>query len=492
MGAVLASVAESSLAGGFWRFLTRPLLETPWTDWHGFWLDQVVADRYLVCYFLPLLPVLYFAPQRLLRPAIVLTGLAFLGWVFGAAYALFWLLVCCGLYALSERFATDLETRRVPSWLSVVGACLIVGGGYFLLFRLPWVQFPGGWSLWLWENARWVYPLGLRAYAHEPPWLTYFPKDERGIPNLPTSIFSRIHVIGAAYLAVRMLHYFSELYRGTIPRSRRGLLRFLAYTCYAPNLMQGPIERYDRFHEQMDGCRSRRGLHNLPFIAWRSGLGVFKCLVALLYFMPVVEAQLNSADYYKQPELIESTLFLFFGVYIHIFWLYLLFSGYCDLSAAMGRLLGYQQVENFAMPWLATSLRDFWRRWHISLSFLLRDYVYIAMGGNRRHVTLNLCVTFALIGIWHAPAFQFLLWGVVMGTMLRINQWWVDYAKRLDRRSEGAMPRLRRAWLRLWPLPQIGAWALTMFCFVQSLLVFFGGSAGWRVPAELLRRLTGA
>jgi alginate O-acetyltransferase complex protein AlgI len=86
----------------------------------------------------------------------------------------------------------------------------------------------------------------------------------------------------------------------------------------------------------------------------------------------------------------RAPLVLYVGVAVHLYWLYLLFSGYCDVSAGFARLLGYRQAENFDKPWLSTSLRDFWRRWHLTLSFILRDYVYIALGGNRRHVPLNI------------------------------------------------------------------------------------------------------
>lgn len=472
-----------------WEALIAPLGRVPWSDWRGFWLGEVLADRYVVCYFFPLLVVLALWPVRYLRQGIVLTGLVFLGWVYGAPYALLWLLLLLGLYALSERFAKDLATGRVPVWVAVGGAWLIVGGGYFASFQLDRLALPVEWNGWLWRHAEWVFPLGLRGWWFEPDWGGLSPRGPDGAPHLLAVIFSRVHLIGTAYLAVRMLHYFSEIARAGIAPERRTLLNFLAYTCYAPNLMQGPIERFNEFNDQIDTCHTRRGWHNVPFALWRCGLALVKALVGVVYFWPLVREQIQAGTYYKHPEQIESLWLLFFGVYMHIFWLYLVFSGYCDISAAMGRLLGYHQVENFRMPWAARSLRDFWRRWHISLSFILRDYVYIALGGNRRHVTLNLCATFALIGVWHAPAVQYLIWGVLMGVMLRVNQWWADFARRLDARPQTRLARLRRAWLRLWPLPSLCAWGLTMFCFVESLLVFFGGSAGWRVPLEVVRRL---
>ena len=239
--------------------------------------------------------------------------------------------------------------------------------------------------------------------------------------------------------------------------------------------------RWIRATSDDPGATSRRRSHE-------SRGGLFKSLIATWYFFPVIKNDLVGAGYYERPEQVGSYALLYFGIYIHIFWLYLEFSGYCDISAGMARLLGYRQVENFNWPWLATSMRDLWRRWHISLSFLMRDYVYIPLGGNRRHATLNLIIVFTLIGIWHALTFQVLAWGVLMGVMVAINQHWAQWMKRLDETPNGMLPALRRAIARTRPLPQILSWAITMHFFVHSLLVFFGGSAGWRVTWELIRR----
>jgi len=476
----LARLAES---------LWRPVAETPWTDWRDFWAGRILDDRYVVCYFLPLLPLLLLLPRRHLRAGIVLSGLAFLAYVFGVFYAALWLGMCVGFYHLSERFAVEARRSDVIRWGPALAATLIVSGWYVGMMYVGALPLPAALSAWLYEHAQWAYPLGARPWRWEPFIAGRHPALERGQPPpLLFSIFWNPHNIGVAYLAVRMLHYFSELKRDTIPRARRGLLNFLAYLCYAPNLMQGPIERYDRFQEEIDACHAHRAWRNAPPALARIGWGLFKGLIATWYFMPLVERELFSQHYYKHPEQVESYAFLYFGVYIHIFWLYLEFSGYCDVSAGMARLLGYRQVENFNRPWLATSLRDLWRRWHISLSFLLRDYVYIPLGGSRRRHLLNLVVTFGLIGVWHALQFQLLVWGVLMGLMVAVNHYWSRWMKRLDETPAGRLAALRRAARRLHPLPTLCAWALTMHCFCHSLLVFFGGSGIWRVTWELIRR----
>jgi D-alanyl-lipoteichoic acid acyltransferase DltB (MBOAT superfamily) len=480
---------NAGLAARLWNFVWQPIAQTPWTDWHGFWLAQVFDDRYLVCYCLPLVPILLLLSRRHLRTGIVVTGLAFLAYVFGVAYAALWLGMCAAFHRLSERFAIEAKRTDVVRWGPPLAAITIIVGWYVAVQLLAKVELPAALNAWLWQHAPWVFPLGARQWTWEPALFgVYFDFNPEQPAPLLAAIFWNPHNIGVAYFTIRMLHYFSELKRDTIPRERRSLLNFLAYLCYAPNFMQGPIERFDRFQDEIDTCHERRSWRNVLPGLTRIGWGLLKGLIATWYFVPVLRREMLTMHYYQHPDEIESYAFLYFGIYIHIFWLYLEFSGYCDVSAGIARLLGYRQVENFNWPWLATSMRDFWRRWHISLSFLMRDYVYIPLGGNRRHVTLNLLITFGLIGIWHVLHFRVLAWGLVMGLMVAANQQWARRMKRLEQSPDGFWATARRRFARLRPLPTILCWAITMHFFVHSLLIFFGGSGAIRVTWELIRR----
>lgn len=468
------------------QYLLDALRDVDFADLRGFWLSQVFDDRLVVCYAIPVGLLLLALRPRRLRIGIILSGLAFLGYLCGAAYALFWLGLCVVLFRLGEIFARETKRTDIIRAGPLLGAWLVIGLGYFGSFFLMKIDLPDAWNTWLMANMPWIFPLGARGVWWEPDLVRYYVHDAGAPLQLFQAVFWNPHNIGTAYLAVRMLQYFSELKRDTIPASRRTLVNFLAWLCYAPNLLQGPIERYAEFQSEMDTCRERRAWANVPPALGRIGWGVFKTLIATIFFLPAVRDRM--ATYYAHPEQIESYAFLYFGVYINIFWLYLEFSAYCDISAGIARLLGYRQVENFNWPWLATSLRDFWRRWHISLSLILRDYVYIALGGNRRHVLFNLCATFALIGIWHAPMLQLALWGALMGFMLWVNQAWVRWMKRVDAEPLGRLAAVRRACARLQPIPQLFCWAITMHFFVHSLLLFFGGGAIVRVTWELIRR----
>lgn len=470
--------------------LLGPIRAAPWTDWRGWWLGTLLDERFVVVYALIIAAPLLLLSGRALRAAVPAVGTAFLAYVVGTFYAAAWLAVCLLLYLAGEGFARAVGRGRREARRAAIVTLAVLGAAYFLSFRLVDVQLPTALNDWLWLHTPWLFPLGLRGVPWEPDWTASLRGGAvAGAPQLFAAVFRQPHDIGLTFLGIRTLHYFCELYRGSLARCERSPLRFLAYTCYAPALIQGPIEPYRRFQSELDTCQERRGWRTVGPALMRMGLGLLKSMVSTLYLQPLFVAHLRGGEYYARPERIESWALLYFGVYLHIFQLYLEFSGYCDLSAGFARLLGYRQIENFRRPWLATSLRDFWRRWHISLSLRMRDDVYIPLGGSRQRHLLNLMATFALIGLWHAPRFQLALWGVLMGLMVFVNHQWAAAMERLDARGGGALAAIRRAWLRLRPLPQICAWAITMHCFVHSLLLFFGGGAIHRVTWELLRRL---
>jgi D-alanyl-lipoteichoic acid acyltransferase DltB (MBOAT superfamily) len=484
MNTVLATV---------WNYLWTPIAATPWTAWREFWLQEICDDRLVIVYFLPLAPLLLLVPRALLRIGLIASGLAFVAYFGGVLYAGLWLLTCIALYRLGERFVHECQRRVVLS----IGPPLAVGTlitlWYLTTMVLHHLHLPAGLNAWFFEHARWAFPLGARDVSWEPVFVQLSDQPAAGPPfPLLHAMFWNVHNIGIAYLAARMLHYFSELKRGTIPATRRTLLNFLAYTCYGPALLQGPLERFGTFQDELDTCHTRRGWHNLPPALYRITWGVAKSLVATWYFRPLLRDVYGVGGtevFWQHPEQIQSFVLLYCGVFFMIFWLYLEFSGYCDISAGIARLLGYRQIENFRLPWIATNMRDLWRRWHISLSEILRDYLYIPLGGNRRHPTFNICLTFIIIGLWHGVTPRTAVWGLMMGLFVAFNQHWSRWMKRIDEQPMTPVAAVRRTWLRLQPLPRVCAWLVTQHAFVFPLFFFFGGTGGWRVMREILRRV---
>lgn len=467
-----------------WESLIAPLTAVPWGHARDFWLAQVLDDRFVIVFFIPLLAPLLAAPRTRLRMVIVATGLAFLAYLCGVLYAALWLATCLLLHRLGEYYA-----RRADRSATLLVIAL-VGGWYIATMLLGRVCLPPSPNAWLFEHVPWIFPYGARGAAWEPVLSALHHAPGDGGPfQLVHALFWNVHYIGSAYLAARMLHYFAELRRGTLPAPLRTRLNFLAYACYAPALLQGPLERFATFQAELDACHTRRTWRNVPPAAARIALGLLKSVGVTLYLLPTLEHLATDNLYYEHPDRVPSFWLLYTGVFLQTLGLYLEFSGYCDVSAGLARLLGYRQIENFRRPWLATSLRDLWRRWHISLSEILRDYVYIPLGGNRRHTALNLCLTFVLCGLWHSLSLKAAVWGLVMGLLVAANHQWTRWLARLDQNPARPLARLRRAVLRCQPLPRLGAWLLTQHAFVFSLLVFFGGRGALRVLGELLRRL---
>lgn len=176
----------------------------------------------------------------------------------------------------------------------------------------------------------------------------------------------------------------------------------------------------------------------------------------------------------------QSTLGVWFGVLLYTFEIYFDFSGYSDMAIGLGRIFGFKYPENFRLPYMSKSITEFWRRWHISLSSFFRDYLYIPLGGNRRHVILNLAIVWALTGLWHGASWNFVLWGMYFFVLLVIER----YTKTLREKIPGMI-----RWLVTFVLIVVG-WNIFYFTDAarlgESFRVMFG-AAGTGFADEQVR-----
>jgi alginate O-acetyltransferase complex protein AlgI len=215
-------------------------------------------------------------------------------------------------------------------------------------------------------------------------------------------------------------------------------------------LLAGPIVRAGEFLPQLDGAppATRRRV----FVGFQLVLlGLTKKLVVADQLAPLTDAVFGWPQEYA-PLTVAS------GVLAYALQIYCDFSGYTDVALGVSHALGIELPPNFALPYLATSLTDFWRRWHMTLSFWLRDYVYVPLGGNRRgrmRTYVNLWITMLVGGLWHGVAWTFVVWGALHAAGLCVHKLWRD-------RTGG----------RVRPLGGIGGWVLT-FGFVCVAWVFF-------------------
>ncbi|MBU1432490.1 MBOAT family protein, partial [Myxococcota bacterium] len=216
--------------------------------------------------------------------------------------------------------------------------------------------------------------------------------------------------VGISFYTFQTMSYTIDIYRRKLAPTPK-LLDFALYVAFFPQLVAGPIERAAHLLPQLVNLDDRKAdLSGWGLIA----LGVFKKAVIADNVAALVEMT------YTQPQDVYAPA-LWLGTYAFAIQIYCDFSGYSDIAVGLGRLLGLDIVQNFKAPYAAEGPSDFWRRWHISLSSWLRDYLYIALGGNRGgwfYVRRNLMLTMLLGGLWHGAAWNFVLWGAWHGLLL--------------------------------------------------------------------------
>jgi len=215
--------------------------------------------------------------------------------------------------------------------------------------------------------------------------------------------------LGLSFVIFQLISYLAEVYKGTIKRERHFGI-FSLSVLFSPKIIAGPIERPQGFLAQLH----HKVYITFPFII--SGfkllsLGFFKKMVIADRLGVIVDTVYQSPEQYVGVPLIIATLAFTFQLYCD-------FSGYTDIARGSAMFFGYDFVENFRFPYISRSIKEFWRRWHISLSTWFRDYVYIPLGGNKvsqpRHY-LNILVSFLLSGLWHGVGWNFVLWGFLHG-----------------------------------------------------------------------------
>jgi len=229
-----------------------------------------------------------------------------------------------------------------------------------------------------------------------------------GIPADPKTV-KLVLPMGISYYTFKIISYVADIYQGK-RKSESHVGYYLTYVLFFPQILSGPIERSQGFLEQMhkglayDADLFAEGLQRIV-------LGLFKKLVIANRLSAYVNAVFGAPQNYPGLAALLAAFFYSFQIYCD-------FSGYSDIAVGMGNLCGIRSRKNFDCPYFARNIKDFWNRWHISLSGWLRDYVYIPLGGNRvspiRH-KWNLLLTFLVSGIWHGENWTFLIWGGIHG-----------------------------------------------------------------------------
>lgn len=281
------------------------------------------------------------------------------------------------------------------------------------------------------EAARWVVAssalinLGLLGFFKYADFLTGIWNSMTGmaVPLMEVAL-----PVGISFYTFQTMSYTIDVYRGKA-KVQRDIVAFGAYVSMFPQLIAGPIVRYNTIAEELD----QRSEHVSQMAA---GVRYFVIgLAKKVLLANQMGALFEQVQQVPQPD--RSVLMLWLGMAAFAMQIYFDFSGYSDMAVGLGHFFGFHFPENFHYPYLAESITDFWRRWHISLGTWFKEYVYIPLGGNRKGTVLqvrNIMVVWLLTGIWHGAGWNFLLWGVYFGVLLLLEKWlFLPYLKRLPR-----------------------------------------------------------
>lgn len=340
---------------------------------------MVFSSIFFICTFLPVTIALYYlAPHRMRNGILLLASLFFYAW--GEPVYLFLM-----LYSILFNYVIGIDIARKKAGRKRAGISLFFGILINLLI-LGFFKYYGFAA----ENIE-----ALTGWQ--------FPKLTLPLP------------IGLSFYTFQSLSYLIDVYRGKA-QHQRNILSFGLYISMFPQLVAGPIVQYADIDAQLKNREESLDKfgQGVQYFIW----GLAKKVLLANNLGAVHEAVT------ALPSL--SVLSAWTGALAYTFQIYYDFSGYSDMAIGLGKMFGFELKENFAHPYCARSITEFWRRWHISLGSWFREYVYIPLGGNRtgvfRHI-LNLLIVWALTGLWHGASWNFVVWGLYYGVLLILEKY---------------------------------------------------------------------
>ena len=284
--------------------------------------------------------------------------------------------------------------------------------------------------------------------------------------DLPFSVRTIVLPVGISFFTFMGISYVVDIYRGTLKPVTFG--HFAAYLSFFPHLVAGPIVRGSELLPQMETPRDPRRVDTARGF-YLIATGLFKKVVIANYLAThIVDAVFGAPNQHSSLEVLV-------GVYAYAVQIYADFSGYTDMAIGLALLLGFKFPQNFDSPYAAVSVQDFWRRWHMTLSRWLRDYLYFPLGGSRKgawRTYFNLMATMLLGGLWHGASWTFVVWGGLHGTGLAVGRYRREHG--LSNESPTGLVLWRRRFLT--------------FQFVCFAWIFFRADSferAWQVITQL-------
>ncbi len=287
--------------------------------------------------------------------------------------------------------------------------------------------------------------------------------------------------VGISFYTFQTMSYTIDIYRRQL-KPAKSFWDFALYVSFFPQLVAGPIERAQNLLPQVERPR------HLEWAQWSQGatlmlIGLFKKVAIADTLAPMVELA------FATPEN-ASTRTLLIGLYCFSIQIYADFSGYSDIARGLAKWMGFELMENFQQPYFSGNITEFWRRWHVSLSTWLRDYLYIPLGGNRNgpaQARRNLFITMLLGGLWHGAAWTFVVWGCLHGVFLALHKGWLGNKKPPEAPPKRGLANLIAYTLKL--LATFHLVALTWIFFraetFSKAWAYLRGICSWRTDADL-------
>ena len=231
------------------------------------------------------------------------------------------------------------------------------------------------------------------------------------------NLFNIALPIGISFYTFQILSYVIDVYKGKVS-VQKNILKLATYVSLFPQLIAGPIVRYETISKELD---------NRDETFEKFSLGVRRFIIGLAKKVLIANML---GELCTKFSLVDERSVLFYWIFAvsYMLQIYFDFSAYSDMAIGLGKMFGFTFLENFNYPFISKSITEFWRRWHISLSSWFKDYVYIPLGGSKKgtlKLVRNIFIVWALTGIWHGAAYNFILWGLFIGLLLVIEKLWL-------------------------------------------------------------------
>lgn len=275
--------------------------------------------------------------------------------------------------------------------------------------------------------------------------------------------------IGISFFTFQALTYSVDVYR-KVHAPLKSIADYLLYILLFPQLIAGPIVRYNEIADQLENREANETIDNKI-------LGFYRFVIGLSKKVLIANALGAEADraFAMSEELLTSNI-AWLGILAYTFQIYFDFSGYSDMAIGLGRMMGFKFPENFNNPYVSQNITEFWRRWHITLGRFMRDYLYIPLGGNRvsiKRMYFNLAFVFVVSGFWHGAAWNFIIWGAFHGIFLILDRLFLlNFYKRIGKYPSIAITFFLTiiGWVifRATTLDQVGYYIKALFKFDYS------------------------